>query len=276
MSAAAERRILFVDDEPGLRATLPIILRQHGFEVTAVASVADAISAISSQPFDILISDLNIGEPGDGFTVVSAMRRTQPKARSFILTGYPDFDSALRAIRNQVDDYFVKPADPDVLVATLQQRLIEPGHQPYGPLKQVSQVLQEAEATIARQFTRAARSTQELAQSKVTDEELTRHLPSVIAELTWRVRTGSEDLSSDGLSSAASYGARRRAQDYRIGMLVCESHLLERVISRYLHDNLLRLDLSRLIPDMIAVGETLNAYLEEAVRAFSESAVLSA
>lgn len=277
MSAAAEqRRILFVDDEPGLRATLPVILRQHGFDVTAVASVADALAAMSREPFDILLSDLNIGEPGDGFTVVSAMRRTQPKARSFILTGYPDFDSALRAIRNQVDDYFVKPADPDVLVATLQQRLIEPEHQPYGPLKQVSQVLQDGQREIARMFVDAVKSTRELAPSKLPDQEQAAHVPAVIAELTWRVRTGADELSSDAFSSAAGYGARRRDQGYTIAMLVCESHLLEHVISKYLHDNLLRLDMSRLIPDMIAVGEALNAYLEEAVRAFSESAVLSA
>ena len=46
--------------------------------------------------FDVLLSDLNIGQPGDGFTVVSAMRRVQPKAATFILTGYPDFDTACR------------------------------------------------------------------------------------------------------------------------------------------------------------------------------------
>src|SRR5436305_540403 len=180
MAAAAEDiRILFVDDEAALRLTLPAILRQHGFQVTAVASVADAIAAISRQPFDILLSDLNIGEPGDGFTVVSAMRRTQPKARSFILTGYPDFDSALRAIRNQVDDYFVKPADPDVLVATLHQKLSEPEHQPYGPLKQVSQVLQDGQCEIARLFISAAKTARELAPARLTDEQLAAHVPAV-------------------------------------------------------------------------------------------------
>lgn len=99
MSAA--RRVLFVDDERSMRQTLPAVLERKGFTVVAVGSVAEAISAIGQAKFEILISDLNIGEPGDGFTVVSAMRRVQPDCRSFILTGYPDFDSALRAIRNQ-------------------------------------------------------------------------------------------------------------------------------------------------------------------------------
>jgi len=72
------RRILFVDDEPGIRVTLSAILQANGFQVTSAATVAEALREINSQTFDALISDLNIGEPGDGFTVVSAMRRTQP------------------------------------------------------------------------------------------------------------------------------------------------------------------------------------------------------
>ena len=76
---------------------MPRILAMHGFEVTSAATVAEALSKIASHPFDVLISDLNIGEPGDGFTVVSAMRRTQPKCFTFIFTGYPAFETALKS-----------------------------------------------------------------------------------------------------------------------------------------------------------------------------------
>jgi ActR/RegA family two-component response regulator len=101
-------KLLFVDDDESSRQMLPVILTENGFDVTTVATVAEAISEINRQPFDILLSDLNIGQPGDGFTVVSAMRRIQPQARTYLLTGYPDFDSALEAIRRQVDDYLTK------------------------------------------------------------------------------------------------------------------------------------------------------------------------
>src|ERR1700681_4404416 len=68
-------RILFVDDEAGIRKTLQIILEQHGFQVTAAATVPEALEHLNHATFDVLLSDLNIGQPGDGFTVVSAMRR---------------------------------------------------------------------------------------------------------------------------------------------------------------------------------------------------------
>src|ERR1700752_1514643 len=103
--APMSARVLFVDDEPGIRATLPAILTQHGFDLRVAATVREAITEINSNEFDILIADLNIGEPGDGFTVVSAMRRCQPNCVNFILTGYPAFESALRGIQAHAVDY---------------------------------------------------------------------------------------------------------------------------------------------------------------------------
>ena len=117
------KRLLFVDDEPSIRLTLPPVLEDYGFEVTAAGSVAEAIDKIESAHFDVLLSDLNIGEEGDGFHVVKAMRRRQPRCITLILTGYPAFESALLAIRHQVDDYLVKPADIDVLVKTINSKL---------------------------------------------------------------------------------------------------------------------------------------------------------
>src|SRR3954465_77012 len=118
-------RVLFVDDEPGIRATLPAILDMHGFEVTTASSVPAALDFINKQSFDVLLSDLNIGEPGDGFTVVSAMRRVQPEAVTIIITGFPAFETALEAIRSQVDDYIVKPTDAQRLVSTIEQKLTQ-------------------------------------------------------------------------------------------------------------------------------------------------------
>src|SRR5262249_3801303 len=118
----AKPKLLFVDDDESIRQTLPRILAAEGFDCTTVASVPEALSQISRRQFDILLSARNIGEPGDGFIVVGAMRRVQPHARTYILTGYPDFASALEAIRRQVDDYIVKPADISALLNALRTR----------------------------------------------------------------------------------------------------------------------------------------------------------
>jgi len=116
------KRLLFVDDEPSIRLTLPAVLEDYGFEVTAAGSVAEAVDKIGLAEFDVLLSDLNIGEDGDGFHVVKAMRQRHPRCVTLILTGYPAFESALLALRHQVDDYLVKPADIEVLVKTINSK----------------------------------------------------------------------------------------------------------------------------------------------------------
>lgn len=116
-------RILCVDDEPDIVDMMPAVLNIHGFAVTSVGTVAEALAEIAAHPFEVLIADLNIGQPGDGFTVVSAMRRTHPQCINFILTGYPALETALQAIRSQVDEYLIKPLNPPQMVALIQEKL---------------------------------------------------------------------------------------------------------------------------------------------------------
>ena len=118
------KRLLFVDDEPGIRLTLPAILHHNGFDVRVAATVNEAISEIRKHEFDVLLSDLNIGSERDGFDVVKAMRQTHPRCVTILLTGYPAFETAVEGIRHQIDDYVVKPADIDMLVQLMNEKLL--------------------------------------------------------------------------------------------------------------------------------------------------------
>ena len=73
--------MLFVDDEESIRITLSMMLESKGYSVTAVATVPEALRLIANQNFDVLIADLNIGDPGDGFTGRSRTKMT-PKNES--------------------------------------------------------------------------------------------------------------------------------------------------------------------------------------------------
>jgi DNA-binding NtrC family response regulator len=117
------KRLLFVDDESSIRLTLPPILQENGFEVKTAATVPEALGEISDSRFDVLVSDLNINESGDGFRVVQAMRQTQPECITVVLTGYPGTDSEAQALSYEVDDFVVKPADIDALIEGINRRL---------------------------------------------------------------------------------------------------------------------------------------------------------
>jgi len=264
-------RILFVDDEAGIRKTLKPILEQHGFEVTTSATVFDALEHINHATFDVLLSDLNIGQPGDGFTVVSAMRRVQPKAATFILTGYPDFDTALQAIRSQVDDYLLKPADVPTLVHTIRTRLEhrQPST-PEMPLKRVSQLMRETEADISREWLVLVKAHKELAAIRMPDAQRVDHLPEVMKELAKRVDAGSDETTAVAKTAASKHGQERAHQGYTIPLIVVEMRLLQRVLSSILQRNLIRMDLSSVIADMVLVGESLQEQVEFSIRGFQQ------
>lgn len=118
------KRLLFVDDEPSIREMLPVILRRYGFQVTVAATVGEALQEITSKEFDLLLCDLNIQAEGDGYVVVRAMREANPRCITVILTGYPHLDTAIEGIHHNVDDYIIKPADVDALVAMLANKLV--------------------------------------------------------------------------------------------------------------------------------------------------------
>src|SRR5579864_2177665 len=172
--------ILFVDDETNIRLTLAAILRQSGFEVTVAATVAEALREINTQHFDVLISDLNIGEPGDGFTVVSAMRRTQPHAVTLIITGYPAFETALQAIRSQVDDYVVKPADVANLVDRIEDKLRQRNPRHMVQPKPVVAILEENSQKIVADWLAAVVKVPEIASVGLSPEQRTDHLPGIL------------------------------------------------------------------------------------------------
>jgi DNA-binding NtrC family response regulator len=116
-------RILFVDDEAGIRLTLPRVLAQFGFDVTSVGSLDEALVEIQSEKFDVLLSDLNLPQPNAGFTVIEAMRKAQPRCINFILTGYPADESFQRANGHDVAHYFIKPVDIEEVVETIKNKL---------------------------------------------------------------------------------------------------------------------------------------------------------
>ena len=118
------RRLLFVDDEPNIRMTLPAVLQNYGFDVRSAASVAEALAEVKTHKFDVLLSDLNIDQENDGFTIVHAAREANPKCVTILLTGYPAFESAVQAIHDEVDDYIIKPAEIESLVSIVERKLL--------------------------------------------------------------------------------------------------------------------------------------------------------
>lgn len=94
------QRILLVDDDEAVLEMMRLLLESKGFEVVAVGGVTEALKCIATETFQVLITDLHMPNAGDGFTVISAMRHSQPAALTMLLSAFPDVKSAWRFFTN--------------------------------------------------------------------------------------------------------------------------------------------------------------------------------
>jgi PAS domain S-box-containing protein len=259
--------ILFVDDEPAIRETLPDILAMRGHTVVSAATVAEALGFITSQRFDLLISDLNIGHPADGFIVVSAMRRTDPKCVTFIMTGYPGFETALQAIREQVDAYLIKPTDIKQLLATIDEKLSTREPREIRANKRLSMILRENISPIVELTLAAMKQDPDLGALPLTDGQRIEGLADALGELANVLDAGGPSM----LEKAAHSGQSRQQQKHHLGMMVQNKRIIEQVISKVFYANLLSLDLSHLVMDMARLNDTLLWQLATSIHVYLET-----
>ncbi len=253
-------QMLFVDDEPTIRITLPEILRLHGHQVETASTVAEALAAINSRKFEVLISDLNIGSPGDGFTVVSAMRRTHPECVTLILTGYPGFETALQAIRSQVDDYLVKPTKVQRLVDTIEMKLRDRKPHNPPPLRRVGDIIRTCADDIVH------RTVEQLVRRKASPEpDLAGALASLLHEFDEEF---TKPASISQLRLAEHHGKVRRSQGYSLEDLFDEFRSFEQVVYEVVQENLLGMDVSNLVPDLRAFNDCVQDVMRHSVSAF--------
>ena len=259
--------ILLVDDEENIRITLGELLRRHGFNVTTAGTVTLALTLISQSPFDVLIADLNLGHPSDGFIVVSAMRRMHPDSLTFILTGYPDFETALEAIRQHVNDYLIKPTPIEEMIEKINAALLNrQAHLQSGKAKRVPDVLEENRDFVIHEWVRNVEGHTELMRVKLSGIDRKDHIPELLDEAVERARGGL--IGEKRRVVAEQHGILRYQQGYSVPMLVLESRLLQDEIAKCVRRNLLTIDMSHLISDLTNTWGTIASELQESIRAF--------
>ena len=266
-------KVLFVDDEASIRLTLPQILRLKGYEVKATGSVSEALAAMQRDQFDVLIADLNIGQPGDGFTVVSAMRRVQPDAVTLILTGYPAFESALEAIRSQVDDYLVKPADVELLCDVIEKNLEQ--HTPVAHItpRKLWLVLRDHKLEIIGRWRHEIHGVDPSDVASTEDDESAHYIGTLLDEIADMLEAHPSKVSDDGLRAATAHGRHRASRGASLSELLNEIRVFRQVLFRVIQENLLAVNTSYVIHDMTIISDALDQQLHDSVDAFQKASM---
>jgi two-component system response regulator AtoC len=114
------KRVLVVDDEPGLRQSLGLLLSDAGYAVTAESDGRKALERALAEPFDLVLCDVRMPEM-DGLTFLRNYRGRGGAALVIMMSAYGGEDAALAAMKEGAYDYLPKPFRPDEVVLTLRK-----------------------------------------------------------------------------------------------------------------------------------------------------------
>ncbi len=120
---ASPARILCIDDEPNILASLRRLFKMQGYQVLTAGSGAEGVALLEREEVDLVISDMRMPEM-DGVAVLARARELRPEAVRILLTGYADVQLILGAInQGEIYRYITKPWDDNELLQALRQGL---------------------------------------------------------------------------------------------------------------------------------------------------------
>jgi two-component system response regulator AtoC len=114
------KRVLVVDDEPGLRQSLGLLLTDAGYTVTAEQDGRRGLERAVAEPFDLVLCDVRMPQM-DGLTFLRKYREGGGSALVIVMSAYGGEDAAIAAMKEGAYDYLPKPFRPDEVVLTLRK-----------------------------------------------------------------------------------------------------------------------------------------------------------
>ncbi|HEX2171649.1 MAG TPA: response regulator [Dehalococcoidia bacterium] len=119
-------RILAVDDEPVIRRMISSLLGLEGHQVVTAGSGEEALQILAAEPFDIVLSDVAMGEGMTGWDLLEEVRLRWPGLRFALATGWGASIDANEARARGVEAVITKPYRLGDLTHLLQPPRSEP------------------------------------------------------------------------------------------------------------------------------------------------------
>lgn len=120
----SENKILVVDDDNELRATIIEVLRHEGFRSMEAGNAADALALLRDASPDLVLLDMVM--PGmDGMAALPLIRQQAPRIKIIVMTAYASVQHAVQSLKQGADDYIVKPFTINDLMVMIKKHLEE-------------------------------------------------------------------------------------------------------------------------------------------------------
>jgi len=132
----------------------------------------------------------------------------------------------------------------------------------------VGAILHENADQITSKALQRMASHPELAELKLSEKERVNHLPAYLRGIADKLESPPDHEAAIVTGAAAEHGRTRYRQGYSIPLMIEDARLLHDAIYEVIQDNLLSLDLSRLISDLRRMDDTVDIELKEAIQAY--------
>jgi two-component system response regulator AtoC len=113
-------QVLIIDDEPGLRQTVGLILKEEGYQVQAASDGEEGLTRALELKPDIILCDVRMPRLS-GLEFLDRFREASGESLVIMMTAYGGIELALQAMKKGAYDYLPKPFSPDQLVLTLRK-----------------------------------------------------------------------------------------------------------------------------------------------------------
>ena len=107
-------KLLIVDDEPGIVEAIKDFFEEEGHKVHTADSAEDGVRLVQDLKPDLLLVDMKLPD-GSGLRVLIAAKKSSPKTKTIVITGYVDQSVIDEAERLGRDSFLQKPFDLQVL-----------------------------------------------------------------------------------------------------------------------------------------------------------------
>ena len=118
--------ILIIDDDVAVRASLSILLKQHGFKTKEAASPAEALEVAQQHLLQLVIMDMNFSietSGHDGLQLLETFKQRLPHLPVILITGWGSISLAVEGMRLGAADFITKPWSNDYLVQAVRTAL---------------------------------------------------------------------------------------------------------------------------------------------------------
>ena len=117
--------ILIVEDDLTFSTMLKTWLGKKGFNIDTASSCAKARKTLSTDKFDLVLSDLRLPDQ-DGIQLLSWLRKNDIYTPFIIMTSYAEIHSAVEAMKQGASDFVAKPIQPDELLKKIKEVINPP------------------------------------------------------------------------------------------------------------------------------------------------------